>query len=46
MYSYRLWTDTMRYLVHQSGLINAALASDPAVQGDATFAEVAASPGF
>jgi hypothetical protein len=46
MYSYRLWTDSTRYLVHQSGLINAAPASDPAVLADATFAEVPASPGF
>lgn len=46
MHSYRLWTDTTLYLVHQSGLINAASASDSAVQASATFAEVAASPGF
>lgn len=45
-YSYRMWTDSTRYLVHQSGLVNAAVASDPAVQTDATFAEVPASPGF
>ena len=38
--SYRLWTDTTLYLVHQSGLINAAPASDPAAQVGATFVEV------
>ena len=44
MYSYRMWSDNTRYLVHQSGLINAAPASDPAEQANATFAEVPAEP--
>lgn len=44
MHSYLLWTDGTRYLVHQSGLVNAASVADPAVQAAATFAEVAPSP--
>ena len=40
MHSYRSWTDSTRYLVHQSGLINAAPVSDPAAQASATFVEV------
>lgn len=44
MYSYRMWTDPSRFLVNQSGLVNAAPAPDAAAQAAATFAEVAASP--
>ena len=39
-----MWTDSTRYLVLQSGVINAAPASDPALHAAATFAEVPASP--
>ena len=44
LHSYRMWTDSTRYLVLQSGVINAAPASDPALHAAATFAEVPASP--
>jgi len=45
-YSYRMWTDSTRYLTNVSGAINATAPADSAAQANATFAEVFPAPGY